>query len=254
MRGNFIQQEPRWFKAVLENPPLSLPAKAPPPRTAYDQKAPSSTKLRSHSTRPLPIYYLEDDIRRQFFLDHPFETFRPTSLVENERIDDPHPITGPDWVRLRQRGRNPQPEDAVLFALNLYKYHSLSLSEAYASSVAQFRALRSEHHISTTVAVKEAEALGSIFGPSEIEEANEMEKKSLLTWERRAELDEGAIAARKRWKAIVDRHPGANQWTKGMEYVRLWKEGVRPNYMPSLTTPIPQHKQEDLLQDNNSQV
>ena len=77
-----------------------------------------------------------------------------------------------------------------------------------------------------------------------------MEKKSLLTWERRAELDEGAIAARKRWKAIVDRHPGANQWTKGMEYVRLWKEGVRPNYMPSLTMPI---DQEGLLQNNNSQ-
>lgn len=144
---------------------------------------------------------------------------------------------------------------AILFALNLYKYHSLSLSEAYANSVAQFRALRSEHHIATTVAVKEAEALGSIFGPSEIEQANEMEKKSIATWERRAELDEGAIAARKRWKAIVDRQPGANQWTKGMEYVRLWKEGVRPNYMPSLTQstmPVPQHKQGVDWKDNHS--
>lgn len=113
MRANFIQKEPLWYQAVLDNPPLTLPAKAPPPRTAYDQKAPSSTRLRPHSTRPLPIYYLEDDIRRQFFMDHPFETFRPTSLVENERIDEPHPVTGRDWVRLRQRGRNPQPEECV---------------------------------------------------------------------------------------------------------------------------------------------
>jgi small subunit ribosomal protein S23 len=114
MQNNFIRKEPIWYQAVLDNPPLSLPAKAPPPRTTYDQKAPVSTaRLRPHSTRPLPIYYLEDDIRRQFFLDHPFETFRPTSLVENERIDAPHPITGKDWVRLRQRGRNPLPEECV---------------------------------------------------------------------------------------------------------------------------------------------
>lgn len=129
----------------------------------------------------------------------------------------------------------------------------MSLSEAYASSVAQFRALRSEHHIATTVAVKEAEALGSSFGPSEIEQANKMEKMSLATWERRAELDQGAIAARKRWKAIVDRQPGANQWTKGMEYVRLWKEGIRPTYMPSLTQttmPVPQGIVDDI--DSNS--
>jgi hypothetical protein len=127
---------------------------------------------------------------------------------------------------------------AILFALNLYKYHSMSLSKAYSHSVAQFRALRSEHHIATTVAIKEAEALGSHFGPSEIEQAHEMEKRSLTTWERRAELDESAIAARKRWKAIVDQQPGANQWTKGVEYVRLWNEGIRPNYMPHLTKPL----------------
>lgn len=127
---------------------------------------------------------------------------------------------------------------AILFALNLYRHHSLSLSEAYARSVYQFRALRSEHHIATTIAVKEAEALGSEFGLSEIERAHELEKRSIATWERQAELDEGAIAARKRWKAIVDKQPGANQWTKGVEYVRLWNEGIRPNYMPRSTESV----------------
>jgi small subunit ribosomal protein S23 len=129
---------------------------------------------------------------------------------------------------------------AILFALNLYKFHEVSLSEAYSRSVAQFRALRAEHHIATTVAIKEAEELGSDFGPSEIEQAHEMEVKSIATWERQAELDEGAIAARKRWKAIVEKQPGANQWTKGVEYVRLWKEGIRPNYMPNSTAPVSQ--------------
>lgn len=114
----------------------------------------------------------------------------------------------------------------------------MTLSEAYGKAVAQFRALRSEHHIATTFAVMEAKALGSTFGLSHIEQSHEVFKKSVSTWERQAELDEGALAARKRWKAIVDKNHGANQWTKGEEYVRLWHENVRPNFMPALTEAI----------------
>lgn len=120
--------------------------------------------------------------------------------------------------------------------MNLYQHHSLSLTEAYVQAVAQFRALRSEHHIATKTAAKEAELLGAVFGPSEIESTFEKEKRGLVTFERQAEMDEGAMAARKRWKAIIDRKTGVvDQWTKGEEYVRLWREGVRPNYAPFLT-------------------
>jgi small subunit ribosomal protein S23 len=127
---------------------------------------------------------------------------------------------------------------AIRFTLNLYQYHKIPLTQAYARAIAQFRSLRSEHHIATTSAVIEAEAIGAVFTPGEIEHAFEKEKKGLVTWERRAELDEGAIAARKRWKAIVARQVGVGQWTKGEEYVRLWKEGVRPTYSPALTEPV----------------
>lgn len=114
----------------------------------------------------------------------------------------------------------------------------MNLSEAYGKAVAQFRALRAEHHVATTFAVMEATALGSTFGPTNIEQSHEVFKKSISTWERQAELDEGALAARKRWKAIIDRNHGANQWTKGEEYVRLWRENIRPNFMPALTEAI----------------
>lgn len=132
---------------------------------------------------------------------------------------------------------NAIPPSAIHFALNLYQYHHTALSDAYAQAVTQFRALRSEHHVATTFAVMEAEALGSTFGPTEAQSAHEYFKKSISTWERQAELDEGALAARKRWKAIIDKNHGQNQWSKGEEYVRLWQEGARPNYMPALTEP-----------------
>ena len=105
-------------------------------------------------------------------------------------------------------------------------------------AVAQFRSLRAEHHVATKFAAMEAEHLGAVFGRSEIAHAFEKEKRGLASFERQEELDEGALAARKRWKAIVERQEGSGIWTQGQEYVRLWREGVRPNYAPLLTKPV----------------
>ncbi|TEB38931.1 hypothetical protein FA13DRAFT_418979 [Coprinellus micaceus] len=235
MQGNLIRREPVWYKAVLDNPPLALPPKTPPARTAYDKKPTlKEGKAYPQNPKPLPIHYIEDDLRRQFFRDHPFEAFRPRTLVESDRIEDAHPIQKEAWTRLRQRGRNPSSEDAVQFALNLYQYHGLPLSEAYARSIAQFRALRSEHHVASTFAVMEAQALGATFLSSEIDRSFEKEKAALESWQQKEERDEGALAARKRWKAIVEKRQGVDQWTKGEQYVRLWKEGIRPDYSPIL--------------------
>jgi small subunit ribosomal protein S23 len=110
LRTRFLDREPTWFQAVLNHPPLPLPPKKTPFRSTYD--IPSS-KLHTRRPRPLPIYYLEDDVRKQFFRDHPFEAFRPVSLVEEGHIDQ-HPVNDPSWTRLRQKGRNPSPEEYVL--------------------------------------------------------------------------------------------------------------------------------------------
>ncbi|KAF9270000.1 hypothetical protein L218DRAFT_1071498 [Marasmius fiardii PR-910] len=247
MRGGVIANEPVWYKAVLAHPPLPLPAKAPPSRTPYDTK-PTKTKdiqstsatkekMRPYDPKPLPIYYLEDDIRRQFFRDHPFEAYRPITLAEKAGIQEQHPIQGKSWTRLRQRGRNPSPDDAVQFALNLHLHHDVPLSYAYSRAVAQFRALRSEHHIASTMALLEADTMGGLFEPSETALSFEKEVKSLATWERQAELDEGAMAARKRWRAIAQPHSETKEWSRGQQYVRLWKEGVTPKYAPALTEP-----------------
>ena len=264
MRAGYIKDEPAWYKAVLNHPPLPLPAKAPAARSSYDKPSENTStgKMRAFSRIPLPIYYLEDDIRRQFFRDHPFEAFRPTTLVERGGIRDEHPIRGKEWTRLRQRGRNPTAEEsvffliypsdglsslnlfhnsAVRFALNLYQHHDLPLSEAYKQAIYQFRSLRSEHYIATRHAVTEARYLGATFLPTEIQHAYNKEVRNMDTWQRKEENDEAALTASKRWKANVERQQGINQWTKGEEYVRLWKEGIQPDYSPALTEPITQN-------------
>ncbi|KAJ7596809.1 mitochondrial ribosomal protein S25-domain-containing protein [Mycena floridula] len=237
MRGQLLEP-PKWYQAVLDHPPLPLPPKAPPARSAFDTKISSSSKLRLADPKPLDISYSEDSLRRQFFRDHPFEAFRPKTLTERGTISDPNPVSGETWTRLRQRGRNPSSEDAIQFAINLHQYQNVPLSNAYARAVAQFRALRSEHQISTTFAALEAEHFGGTFTFSEIKLGWEKEKNSLRTWERQAELDESMLIARKRWRAIAQDHSESKDWTQGEQYTRLWKEGVRPSYSPALTDPL----------------
>jgi len=64
------------------------------------------------------------------------------------------------------------------------------------------------------------------------------EQKQIEAWKSKDELDAGAIVARKRWRAIIERQGRVgSEWSKGQDYVRLWKDGVRPTYAPSLTEP-----------------
>lgn len=126
LQAGLLTNRPAWFQAVIDHPPLPLPPRSPPERHAYDlppQKATyshsqtahhiPSKHLRTPKPRPLPVHYLEDDLRRQFFKDRPFEAFRPTTLVEGGAVEDEHPVNGEAWTRLRQRGRNPTPEECV---------------------------------------------------------------------------------------------------------------------------------------------
>lgn len=115
LREGYIQREPAWYRAVLDNPPLPLPPREPPSRTHFDTPENVALTRSSRATpiRPLPVQYVEDEIRKQFFRDHPFEAFRETSLVEGAAIESEHPIRGAEWKRLRQRGRNPSPDECV---------------------------------------------------------------------------------------------------------------------------------------------
>ena len=125
-RTGYIQQEPLWYKAVLENPPLPLPPRAPPIRDPaflssqgalpFDLPRGASSSTSAHGKKPAkahaqPVVFLEDDVRRQFFRDHPYEAFRERSLVEKNAVEDDYKITGPSWTRLSQRSRKPSAEE-----------------------------------------------------------------------------------------------------------------------------------------------
>ncbi|KZS95807.1 hypothetical protein SISNIDRAFT_547974 [Sistotremastrum niveocremeum HHB9708] len=231
LAAKLIPNEPSWLQAVVQHPPIPLPPRSTPSRTGYDTRPTPSRKLRQPpKPRPEEIVYLEDKVRRQFFRDHPFEAFRPRDLVEKGKIRDEHPVRGKEWVRLRQRGIRPSSEEAVRFVVNLHENHNMPLPLAYETGVAQFQALRSEFELTRAFAAYEARTYGAQFGLSESELHFKKEIAALKTWQYNVETDEGAAAARKRWKAIADSPVDPGTWSQGQDYVRLWKNGIRPEY------------------------
>ena len=68
-------------------------------------------KANARRSRPAQIVFPEDEVRRQFYRDHPFEAYRPKSLVEGESIAAEREPKGKEWTELRQRSVVPTPEE-----------------------------------------------------------------------------------------------------------------------------------------------
>ncbi|PVF94510.1 hypothetical protein CPB86DRAFT_682663, partial [Serendipita vermifera] len=249
MQGKLLPEPPLWYSAVARYPPLPLPPRKAVRRSKLDLPPGSRTteveegeeatstgaeKLRKEpKPRVMPVVYLEDKVRQRFFLDHPFEAFRPRSLVEEHEIQKEHPIQGPEWTRLRQRGRNPNSEDCIKFAVSLHIHHSLPLSQAYRTACQQYAALRSEHTISSHIAYLEAKALGATFTASSsiIRRGYDLEEAALTKWKKGADEDMNEQVARKKWRPVFEKQQeDVGRWTQGEEYVHKAKQGEIPTY------------------------
>ncbi|GJN92073.1 hypothetical protein Rhopal_005101-T1 [Rhodotorula paludigena] len=168
------------------------------PRSAAQQGAltrrkPPRAPLTRHP-RPPAIVFPEDRIRDRFFADHPFEAYRPTSLVEGEHVRTPSGPTGQDWTELRQRSTVPSAEDCISFIANLVEAHGVPLATAYPHGVAQFRTLRAEHDTATRSAHLEAQSFGARFF-GEIERSTDVEDRVLDEWANARAIQDALAAA-----------------------------------------------------------
>ncbi|TIB72298.1 hypothetical protein E3Q22_03601 [Wallemia mellicola] len=194
LRGNYLQQPPAWYAPVLRNLPSLPPMHATVEREdILKQDKPFISGSRNTSKRKLPnwredrkpqkIVYPVDKIRRQFYEDFPFESFRSRSLTESYQVSDDRYETlcaSPNgWSSLKQLTINPQPEDAIKFCLHLHNNHNISLSLAYIHATNQFSALKAELEVQKQAAIEEAAAYGASFAPTEIERGYELEERFL---------------------------------------------------------------------------
>ena len=95
------------------------------------------------------------------------------------------------------------------------------------------------------IALAEAEYYGAKFGPGPIERGLQFEQENLQTWTKEAGEIQQAALSNKRWRTSVERPKEECIWSRGKEYVRLWKEGNKPD--TSLLAPLSEDAAADEL-------
>ncbi|KAJ2159778.1 mitochondrial ribosomal small subunit component [Coemansia sp. RSA 552] len=118
-----------------------------------------SSRLRAKSNRPPKIVFPEDRLRREFYKNHPFETYRPRILMEmtgkNER----------KWSQLSDEAGEVTGEDVVRFQYYLMRTEGLSKQGAYERATQEFYKIRAREEMEAKIAQQEAMYHGA-HGPS----------------------------------------------------------------------------------------
>ncbi|KKA23904.1 37S ribosomal protein Rsm25 [Rasamsonia emersonii CBS 393.64] len=162
-----ISKLPPWVDVVADIPPAQVLVRNRPiqhqlvrqrvktlpgsstPQVVFetDEKPKPKSKKPSRLFQPVEIKYEEDQLRKEFFRDHPWELARPRIVLETTGND--HEKW--DWSRIQQPGKRLDGESICVF-------------------------------MSVNVAAEEAEAYGANFGPTMLEVGMELENKEFERW------------------------------------------------------------------------
>ncbi|TGZ83325.1 mitochondrial ribosomal protein, partial [Ascodesmis nigricans] len=182
LESGYISQEPVWFRAVAEIPPTTTIVRTPPVLFQNrSHKAKGGRKVRN-LFKPQKIIYPEDELRQQFFKDHPWELARPRVLVENDGRDHDRY----DWSNIQQRNKALDGESVVQRQMWLMVNKGMSQTAAYDLARKEFYDLRMQEDIERRIASEEAQATGAYFGKTYIDVGVELEGKVLEDWKEKA--------------------------------------------------------------------
>ena len=97
---------PAWFPIITDFPPSAPLVRTPPvqhrqPPSTNVRRGARATRKASRMFMPQRITHPEDQLRRDFFSDHPWELARPRVMLENDGRD----ALRWDWSLVRQSGR-----------------------------------------------------------------------------------------------------------------------------------------------------
>ncbi|KAL2135919.1 hypothetical protein VTI74DRAFT_6302 [Chaetomium olivicolor] len=190
--SNKRNQPPAWFKALQFLPPSEVltrpyPIQHTEPR---DSKKPG-TRPRN-IFRPTKIVHPEDQLRQEFFRDHPWELARPRMVLELDGQDARYR----DWSKgLRQPGMPLCGESVVQRQLWLMEAKGLSKQRAYDVARKEFYKLRQQEEIERRIAVEEARMYGAYFGKTNLQVGMELEDAVYEQWKKWATEEIAKIEA-----------------------------------------------------------
>ncbi|CAG7991278.1 unnamed protein product [Penicillium salamii] len=189
---------PQWVDVIGEIPPAEALIRTRPPqhqlvqqrmKTVAGSSKPQvvfqvqekrrAPKKASRLFQPVELKYEEDQLRTEFFRDHPWELARPRLLLETTGKDFEHY----DWSRIQQPGKRLDGESVVqrqLWLLN--NVPEMTKTNAYDIARREFYRLRLKEDVERRVAVEEAEAYGAEFGPSYLDIGMKLEDVQYNKW------------------------------------------------------------------------
>ena len=95
-----IASTPPWYNVIGHVPPSETLVRTQPLQHRETPKTRRfKTKKPSKLFQPTKVIYEEDQLRKQFFSDHPWELARPRIVLENDGKD----AESCDWSRMAQR-------------------------------------------------------------------------------------------------------------------------------------------------------
>lgn len=123
------------------------------------------------------LKFVEDELRKLFYEQHPWELTRPKILIENYGDDNL------DWSNLQQLGKALDGESVVQRTMYLLKNKEHSdIKNAYDQARMEFYRLRIQEDVQNQVALEEAEMFGASFGPTAIEYGVQKEQETINKW------------------------------------------------------------------------
>ncbi|KZM19229.1 mitochondrial ribosomal small subunit component [Ascochyta rabiei] len=164
---------PQWYDVVGNIPPGETLAR-PVLRAPRVKGAKKASKL----FKPLPIAYPEDQLRSDFFGDHPWELARPRLVVEDSGND----AKAYDWSRIKQKGKQMDGESVVQRQLWLMKHRHMSKASAYDHARREFYHHRHLAEIRARIAKEEATHVGAYFGKGPLEVGMALEDRAWENW------------------------------------------------------------------------
>lgn len=193
---------PNWVDIVADIPPAQILTRQQPHQHAVSQirtrMLPGTNKTQqyaitsNHSQRksgkasklfaPVEIKYEEDELRRQFFSDHPWELARPRIVLETTG----NQYARVDWSKgLLQPGIPLSGESVVQRQLYLLQnVPEMTIPQSYDIVRQEFYTLRRAEETKRRIAVEEAEHMGAVFNKTANQWSLEIENKMYNDWER----------------------------------------------------------------------
>ncbi|CAH1767024.1 15361_t:CDS:2 [Entrophospora sp. SA101] len=143
--------------------------------SSYSQK-----HLRAKIPKPIKIRYEEDELRKRFYHDHPYELLIPRVLIENNNNDD---ISSEEEVY--KSLFEAEKKHYKISGESVIKYQKFLMStgktknEAYVEACNEFYKIRARQEVEERIAEEQAIVFGSKINKSEVEKTLKKEAKNL---------------------------------------------------------------------------